>query len=135
MNRSFLIFITILIGNLSLAMAQETTNWDITLNEYISAMVNFTCIEKRSSDLNKCNIPIDRCRRFTTLVAKRCLGEEIAKENPTKHPKSMTEKELLDVIDKAAVCTGKTVPIITYYVCPEQHERSWARNNKWLGYR
>lgn len=123
--------------SLNSAMAQETANWETTLNEYISTVVNLACVEKRSSELKKCEIPTNRCKRFTTLVAKNCLGYEIMKTSPVKHPRNMTEEELLAVIDKATVCTGKTVPIITYYVCPEQHEHGWAGGGsyKWLGNR
>jgi hypothetical protein len=62
------------------------------------------------------------------------LGEAIATRKPIKHPRNMTQEELLAVIDNAAICTGKTVPILTYYVCPEQHERTWAgKGYEWMG--
>lgn len=132
MNKSIFLSTAFLITILNVVDGHATKTWESTLNEYISTVVNLACNEKRSPDLNKCDIPADRCKRFTTLVAKRCLGEEVARANPIKRPKDMTEKELLAIIDKAAICTGKTVPIITYYVCPEQHERSWANSSKWL---
>ena len=66
-------------------------------------------------------------------MAKNCLGQAIASRNPIKHPRDMTQEELLTIIDEAALCAGKTIPVITYYVCPEQHERSWAGSGgyKW----
>ncbi len=116
-------------------MADETMNWEATLNEFITMTTDFACIEKRSPALKACSIPTDKCKRFATLVAKNCLGQAITSRNPRKHPKDMTQEELLSVIDNAAICTGRTIPIITYYVCPDQHEKSWAGSGgyKWQG--
>lgn len=139
MKKVIVLLIAMLLISLNSPMADETKNWETTLNEYIneyiSEVTNLACIEKRSQELKKCNIPADKCKRFATLVAKNCLGNEIAVRRPIKHPRNMTQEELLTVIDKAAICAGRTIPVITYYVCPEQHERSWAGSGgyKWQG--
>ena len=135
MKKVIVLLIAMILTILNSAIADETRNWETTLNEYISAVTNLACIEKRNPHLKKCNIPTDKCKRFATLVAKNCLGSEIAVRRPIKHAKNMTQEELLTVIDKAAICAGRTVPVITYYVCPEQHERSWAGSDgyKWQG--
>lgn len=126
MKKVILLLIAILLIDLHSATADETINWEITLNEFISTMTKFACIEKRSPELKKCSIPTEKCKRFSTLVAKNCLGQAITSKSPIKHPRDMTQEELLTIIDKAATCTGKIMPVITYYACPEQHERSWA---------
>jgi hypothetical protein len=108
------------------AMADETSNAAAIMNEYLSAAVTCVCVEKSDPDLRECNIPMDKCRRFVILVAKHCLGEQIALRKPMKHPTKMKEEELLGVLDKAAICTGRMASVVTYYLCPEQHERRWA---------
>ena len=122
------LIVTIFLFSISSATAGGVKNWEVTLNEFLTLTVDFACVEKRSPELKACSIPTDKCKRFATLVAKNCLGQIIASGNPVKHPKDMTQEELLSVIDKAAVCTGRTMPVITYCVCPEQHENSWAGN-------
>ncbi|WP_304511724.1 hypothetical protein [Desulfobacula sp.] len=126
--------IFLLIG-LSSAVADDKNNWEATLNDYISAINNLACVEKRSPELKECSIPVDKCKRFVTIVSKNCLGQAILSRKSIKHPKDMSEKELLSLIDKATICSSKIIPVMTYYVCPEQHERNWAGRGgfKWKG--
>jgi hypothetical protein len=111
---------------LNSTMADETGNWAATINDYISTMITWACIEKTSPELKECRIPPDKCKRFVSLVAKSCLGEQVALQHPVKHARNMKEEELLAILEKASVCTGRRVLIVTYYLCPEQHERKWA---------
>jgi len=135
MKKVILLLTAMFLISSNYTMADETKNWESTLNEFISIMNNFACIEKRSPQLKACSIPEDKCKRFTTLVAKNCIGQAVTSTSPIKHPKDMTQEELLTVIDKASACTGKTIPVVTYYVCPEQHENSWAGSGgyNWQG--
>lgn len=128
------LFIAMSLASPCSAIAGETKVWEITLDDYFSTVINLSCVERRSPDFGQCKIPSDKCKRFVSLVAKNCLGQAIATRKPKKHPRNMTQEELLAVIDNAAICTGRTVPVITYYVCPEQHESTWGGDHyEWIG--
>ena len=125
MKRVIVLLIALIFSSLNYAMANATEDRTDILNDIIDFTVKRACIEKQDPMLKECSIPEDKCKRYATLVAKNCVGRAF-RLSGRKSIKEMNQKEFIALVGEAGTCTGERVPLVSYYVCPENHEQSWA---------